>query len=63
MIGDFVYLGDEDGDVVVLKTGPKEEVVAESYMGGAIYSTVTPANGTLFVATRNRLYAIAEPGR
>ncbi len=58
--GDCLYLGDEDGDVVILKTGRKEELINELNLGGAIYSTPVPAAGALFVATQNRLYALQE---
>ena len=58
-----VYIGDEDGDVVVLATGKEKKVLAEINMGSSVYSTPVPANGTLFISTRNLLYAIAErPG-
>jgi outer membrane protein assembly factor BamB len=53
-----VYLGDEDGDVVVLKVGRSEEVLAEMMLSGAVYGSPVPANGVLFIASRNRLYAI-----
>lgn len=53
-----VYLGDEDGDVVVLKAGDKEEVLAEMNMEAAVYGSPVPANGVLFISSRNRLYAI-----
>ncbi len=55
-----LYLGDEDGDVVVLRPGPTEEVLAEMNMGSSVYSSVVPANGTLYIASRNQLFAIAE---
>jgi len=54
-----VYLGDEDGDVVVLKTGTELEVIAEMNLGSAVYSTPVPANGVLFLGSRNRLFALA----
>jgi len=54
-----IYLGDEDGDVVVLKPGREEVVLAEMNMGSSVYSTAVPANGTLFVASRNKLFALA----
>jgi outer membrane protein assembly factor BamB len=54
-----VYLGDEDGDVVVLAHGKEEKVLAEMNMGSAVYGTVVPANGTLFLNNRNELYALA----
>jgi len=54
-----VYLGDEDGDVVVLQHGKEQKVLAEMNMGSAVYSTVVPAHGTLFVNNRSQLFAIA----
>ncbi len=54
-----VYLGDEDGDVAVLETGPKQKLIAENNMGSSVYSTAVPANGTLFITNRNQLFAIA----
>ncbi len=55
-----IYLGDEDGDVVVLKTGKEEAVIAEMNMGSSVYSTAVPANGALFIASRNQLFALAK---
>ena len=55
-----LYLGDEDGDVVVLRPGPAEEVIAEMNMGSAVYSSAVPANGVLYIASRNQLFALEE---
>ena len=57
---DKLYLGDEDGDVVVLRPGPAEEVIAEMNMGSAVYSSAVPANGVLYIASRNQLFALEE---
>ncbi|HLF98497.1 MAG TPA: hypothetical protein VI457_15255, partial [Methylococcaceae bacterium] len=54
-----VYLGDEDGDIVVFQHGKEKKVLAEMNMGSAVYGTVVPANGALFVINRNELYALA----
>ena len=54
-----VYLGDEDGDVVVLEHGRDENVLAEMNMGSAVYSTVVPAHGALFMNNRNQLFALS----
>jgi hypothetical protein len=54
-----VYLGDEDGDVVVLAHGKEMKVLAEMNMGSAVYATVVPANGTLFLNNRSQLFALA----
>ena len=55
-----IYLGDEDGDVVVLQAGREKKVLAEMNMGSSIYSTPVPANGVLFINNRNQLFALAE---
>jgi outer membrane protein assembly factor BamB len=55
-----VYLGDEDGDVVVMQAGKEKKVLVETNMGSSVYSTPVPANGALFIANRNQLYALAE---
>jgi outer membrane protein assembly factor BamB len=55
-----VYLGDEDGDVVVLKAGKKMEVLHEVNMGSSVYTTPVAADGTLYITTRSKLFALAE---
>ena len=54
-----VYLADEDGDVVVMQHGKELKVLSEMNMGSAVYATVVPANGTLFVNNRSQLFALA----
>jgi len=54
-----VYLGDEDGDVVVLQASKEKKVIAEMNMGSAVYATPVPAHGVLFLNNRNQLYALA----
>lgn len=56
-----VYLGDEDGDLAVLRTGPRLEVLAETNLGAAIYTTPVAQDGVLYVATRSRLYGLTQP--
>jgi outer membrane protein assembly factor BamB len=60
IIGDKVYLGDEDGDVAVLQHGKEKKVLGSYNMGSSVYSTAVPANGVLFIANRNQLYALKE---
>jgi outer membrane protein assembly factor BamB len=60
VIGDKVYLGDEDGDVAVLQVGKTEKVIGVYNMGSSVYSTPVPANGVLFIANRNQLFALKE---
>ncbi|HKQ62544.1 MAG TPA: PQQ-binding-like beta-propeller repeat protein [Candidatus Polarisedimenticolaceae bacterium] len=53
-----VYLGDEDGDIAVLKAGKKLEVIGEYNMGQAVYTTPVAHEGTIFVVGRNSLFAL-----
>jgi outer membrane protein assembly factor BamB len=53
-----VYLGDEDGDVAILKAGKEMELIAEINMGSAIYTTPVGVDGVLYIASRNTLFAI-----
>ncbi len=55
-----IYLGDEDGDVVIMQEGKTKKVIAEMKFGSAVYSTAVPAHGVLFISNRNQLYALAE---
>ena len=55
-----VYLGDEDGDVVILKAGKTKQVLFETNMGSAVYTTPVAKDGVLYIVTRNTLIAISE---
>ena len=58
-----IYIGDEDGDVVVMQAGKELKILSELNMGSSVYSTPVPANGMLFISNRNMLYALAEGAR
>lgn len=60
IIGDKIYLGDEDGDVTILQHGRELKVVNEVNMGSSVYATAVPANGTLYIMNRNQIWALAE---
>jgi outer membrane protein assembly factor BamB len=55
-----VYIGDEDGDVAVLKAGRKMELLHEANMGAAVYTTPVAKDGVLYVVSRTKLFAIQE---
>ena len=61
LIGGHVYVGDEDGDVMVVKHGKEKQVVSENRMDATVYTTPTAANGVLYIATKSKLFALA-PG-
>ena len=55
-----VFLGDEDGDVVVLRAGRELEKLAEPNIGSAIYGAPIAANGVLFVNSVSELFALSR---
>jgi outer membrane protein assembly factor BamB len=60
IVQDRVYISDEDGDIAIFKVSKEQEMIAEINMDSAVYTTPVAANRTLFIANRNRLYAIEE---
>ena len=54
-----VYVGDEDGDFVVLKADRTLKVISETNLGAPVYSTPIIANGTMYVGSQTHLFAIA----
>jgi outer membrane protein assembly factor BamB len=55
-----IYLGFDDKVVYVFAHGKEKKVLAENEMEGTIRATPVAANGTLFVMTENKLYAISK---
>ena len=53
-----VYLGDEDGDIIVLQAGKELVELAEMNMGASVYTTPYAKDGVLYVLSRNRLFAL-----
>jgi len=60
VINGKVYIGDEDGDVLVLEAAKEKKLISTINMGRSVYATVVPANGALFVMNRNELWALSE---
>jgi len=75
IVGNSVYVGDEDGDVSIFALSPDpekslrlskdpasgafHEPLREILSESSIYTMPIVANGVLYIATRNNLYAIA----
>lgn len=58
-----VYVGTHRGTLWVLRAGRAKEVLGSTNLGRPIHTTPVAANGVLYVATMNRLYALAAaPG-
>ena len=53
-----VYLGDEDGDVVVLRAGREMERLAEMNLGSSVYGAAIAANGVLYINNASELFAL-----
>ncbi len=62
IVGDYVAIADEEGDVRLFKLTPKpHEPIAEINMNDSIYTTPTFRDDTLFISTRSYLFAIGPP--
>ncbi len=58
-----VMLGDEDGELVILKHGPILKELRTQDLKDSVYTTPVAANGVLYVVNRNTLFAFAQqPG-
>ncbi len=55
-----VYLGTRSGQFLVFAASREKKVFSEIELGSPISATVTPANGTLYVATMTHLYAVKK---
>jgi four helix bundle protein len=56
-----VYVGDEDGDFVVLAAAKTKEVISETNLGAAIYGTPIVANGAVYIQSNTHLFAFSDP--
>jgi outer membrane protein assembly factor BamB len=53
-----VYVGTRRGEFIVLAAGREKRVLSNTVLDGPISGTPVAANGTLYVATQKRLYAL-----
>ncbi len=61
IVGDGkIYIGGENGVVVVLKNSPDYELLAKNNMGDTIIGTPAIADGGLYVRTRSTLYCLRK---
>ena len=59
IVEDHVYVGNEDGYVLVFDLDPEaNEPIAENDMGNSVYSTPVVANNKLYIANKSTLYCI-----
>jgi outer membrane protein assembly factor BamB len=55
-----IYLSSEDGDVFVVKAGPKYELLAKNPVGEVMMATPAISDGLVIVRTVSNLYAFGE---
>ncbi|MDA1014845.1 MAG: PQQ-binding-like beta-propeller repeat protein [Planctomycetota bacterium] len=58
--GDRIYVPGENGFIVVLKAGPKIEVLARNDVGDSLIATPAIANNRLYVRTLHKLYCFGK---
>jgi len=65
LAGDRLYVPNQNGDVFVLRAGPKFECLATNSIGGEpMNASLAASDGTLLLRTHRNLWCIAEgPGR
>jgi outer membrane protein assembly factor BamB len=55
-----VYIGDEEGDISIFELSSELKLIGEVNLGSALYTTPIVANESIFIANRNRIFAIQE---
>jgi outer membrane protein assembly factor BamB len=55
-----VYLGNEDGYVLVFEHGREKKLLAENDMGNSVYTTPVASSGGLYVTNRRQLYSLRQ---
>lgn len=58
LAGDRLYVGNEDGTMIVLRAGRQKQLLAQIEMDAALYSRPAAIGDSLYVATANKLYLI-----
>jgi outer membrane protein assembly factor BamB len=61
--GGKLYLASEDGDVFVVKAGPKYELIGKNAIGEPILATPAWADDVLLIRGERHLFAISGPAR
>jgi outer membrane protein assembly factor BamB len=56
-----IYFTSEDGEVFVIKAGPKYELLASNPVGEVLMATPAISDGVLYIRGMKHLYAIAAP--
>jgi outer membrane protein assembly factor BamB len=55
-----VYVGDEDGDFVVLASSADKKVISECNVGAPIFSTPIVANGLMYICSQTHMFVVGD---
>jgi len=58
-----LYVGDEDGDFVVLAATKEKKILSETNLGAPVYGTPVVANGVLYFQSNTHLFAFHDETR
>jgi outer membrane protein assembly factor BamB len=58
-----VYLGDEDGDFVVMAAAKEKKVLSETNLGAPVYGTPIVANGAIYVQSCTHLFSFSNAAK
>jgi outer membrane protein assembly factor BamB len=58
LVGERLYVGNEDGTMTILRSGRRKELLAQIEMDAPLYSRPALSGDSLYLATANRLYCI-----
>jgi len=55
-----VYVGDEDGDLVVFASSKEKKILSECNLGAPMLSTPIVANGIMYLTSQTHLFAVGD---
>lgn len=61
--GEYIYVPGENGFIVVLKSGPKLEVLSKNDVGDSLVATPAIADDRLYVRTLHKLFCFEKPAQ
>ncbi|MCA9047517.1 MAG: PQQ-binding-like beta-propeller repeat protein [Planctomycetaceae bacterium] len=61
--GDVIYVPGENGNIVVMKSGPEPEVLAKNDVGDSLIATPAIADNRLYVRTLHKILCFAEESK
>ena len=56
-----LYVGDEDGDFVIMAASKDKKIISETNLGAAVYGTPIVANGAVYLQSNTHLFAFQDP--